>query len=339
MHISIKPVSKKDWNVFLNTHQPHTFLQSWNWGEFNKSIGYKIFRLGIYENNKLNGVSLAIKINARRGSFLFVPHGPIQEAIGDAHELIHLFKFLRSLAIHEKCDFLRISPINLLEGGTEEILKDFGFRRAPTHMHSELNWILNIAKPENELLKDMRKTTRYSIGKAEKDGVEILKSDKTSDVKLFNLIYKSTVSRQHFTPFSLKYLESEFKAFAKDKKAMLFLAKYEGEIISAAMIIFENGGAFYHHGASTLKYSKVPASYLLQWEVIKEAKRRRCNSYNFWGISPENHPNHPWAGLTLFKKGFGGYAEEYIPAMDLKLKNRYWLTYMIEKVRKIKRGL
>ncbi|GAI33015.1 unnamed protein product, partial [marine sediment metagenome] len=28
-----------------------------------------------------------------------------------------------------------------------------------------------------------------------------------------------------------------------------------------------------------------PASYLLQWEAIKEAKNRGCKLYNFWGIA------------------------------------------------------
>lgn len=29
-----------------------TFLQSWNWGEFNKMMRDKIWRLGIYESSK-----------------------------------------------------------------------------------------------------------------------------------------------------------------------------------------------------------------------------------------------------------------------------------------------
>lgn len=354
--IHIKPVPKADWNAFLAKRNPRTFLQSWNWGTFNqqlnKSLGYKIFRLGIYDGGKLKGIALTIKITAKRGSFLFIPHGPILDdeletkdehkltlEESNIHELIHLFQFLNSLAKHEKCSFIRVSPLSLLTPRGEEIFKDLGFKRAPTHMHSELNWILDITPSEDNLLREMRKTTRYSINKAEKDGVVIETSDKLEDVKLFNSIYKSTVDRQNFTPFSLKYLEKEFETFRKTDSALLFFAKYNDEIISTAIIIFENGGAFYHQGASLLKYPKIPASYLLQWEIIKEAKRRGCTFYNFWGIAPEGKKKHPWAGLSLFKKGFGGYAEEYIPAMDLRLNSKYWLTYWIEKVRKAHRGL
>ena len=345
--VAIKPVSKKDWDVFLAKKKPRTFLQSWNWGIFNqqlnKSLGDKVFRLGIYETNDnksvLKGVALTIKVKAKRGSFLFIPDGPLLENDEDVHGLVHLFQFLKKLALHEKCSFIRISPPNLKTSAHEQIFKDLGFSRAPTHMHSELNWILDITPSDDQLLRNMRKTTRYSINKAEKDGVIIEKSTRLKDVKLFNSIYKATVDRQDFTPFSLKYLEKEFETFSKTGNALIFFARYNGEIVSTAIIIFENDGAFYHQGASILKYPKVPASYLLQWEVIKEAKRRGCTFYNFWGIAPENRPRHPWAGPSLFKKGFGGYAEEYIPAMDLKLNKKYWFTYIIEKVRRAYRGL
>jgi len=140
-------------------------------------------------------------------------------------------------------------------------------------------------------------------------------------------------------PFSENYLKNEFNTFNQDDEVMIFLGRYKEETISAALIIFWSNMAFYHHGASSFKYSKIPASYLLQWEAIKEAKKRGCNIYNFWGIAPDENPNHPWRGLTLFKMGFGGYKKEYVKTQDFPLSNKYWLTYAIEKIRKSKRGL
>ena len=83
-------------------------MDSWNWGEFQKMTGNKIWRLGIVEEDKssssptealaevkkrtkfsspftaarvyndgeLSSVALVIKTIAKRGTFLFVPHGP-----------------------------------------------------------------------------------------------------------------------------------------------------------------------------------------------------------------------------------------------------------------------
>ena len=44
-------------------------------------------------------------------------------------------------------------------------------------MHPEITWELDIRKPEENLLKEMRKTTRYLIRQAEKNpDIKIIKS-------------------------------------------------------------------------------------------------------------------------------------------------------------------
>ena len=68
---------KKQREDFMSTCKETSCLHSWNWGEFNKITGEKIWRLGVFDNDKLEAAALVIKVKARRGSFLFVPHGPI----------------------------------------------------------------------------------------------------------------------------------------------------------------------------------------------------------------------------------------------------------------------
>jgi len=337
----IREVEDKNlWENFVARQVENTFLHSWNWGEFNKAQGSKIWRLGIFNDGSLWGAVLVIKVKARRGTFLFVPQGPIwsEKFQLSVMNLQLIIAYLKDLASEEGCDFLRISPAVENAGEHEKIFSGLGFRRAPIHMHAELMWILDITPKEEKLLKNMRKTTRYSIHKAERDGVKIMKSSSSDDVLRFNKIYKETAERHNFTPYSLDYLQKEFERFVKDNQAMIFLAEYKGEIVATAMIVFYGNSAFYHHGASSIKHSQVPAAYLLQWEAIKEAKNRGCKLYNFWGISDESG-NHPWAGLTLFKKGFGGFSKEYLPAQDLPLRPQYWLSFIVEKIRKAKRHL
>lgn len=329
---------KKEWDNFLFSQETATFLESWNWGEFNQSIGSKIWRLGIYhKNSQLIGVALIIKVTAKRGTFLFCPHGPI--LADETRGLKSLVSYLNLLAKKENCSFIRFSPILARTPENEKLFKDLGFRPAPMHMHAEIGWILDIAPSEEKLLQDMRRTTRYLIHRAQKDGVEVLKSRQQEDAEVFIKLYEETAQRRSFVAFSEDYLEKELKAFKNDNQALIFLAKYRGEFVCGALIVFCDQSAFYHQGASSLKYPKVPAPYLLQWEIIKEAKKRGLRYYNFWGVSPENKPHHPWAGTSLFKKGFGGFSQEYVPAQDLILKPVYWFNYIVEKVRKVRRKL
>ncbi|MBI4160179.1 peptidoglycan bridge formation glycyltransferase FemA/FemB family protein [Candidatus Wolfebacteria bacterium] len=341
---------KKIWEEFVAARKPHTFLQSWNWGEFNAAMGEKIWRLGIYEQSangespigNLVGAALIVKVAARRGTFLFVPHGPVfieHGTWGMGHGLKTFVDYLKELAHQEQCRFIRISPILVKNKRSENSFKELGFRQAPIHMHAELLWMLDIAPGEEKLLKDMRKTTRYLIKKAQADGVTVIATNDPRHILIFNNLYESTAERQHFKAFSRDYLEKEFGAFAPENQIQVFLAEYHGEFIAGAMVVFYGNAAFYHQGASLNTFKKIPAPYLLQWEIIREAKRRGMEIYNFWGIAPDDKPAHPWAGLSLFKKGFGGSAEELLPAQDLVLSKRYWFTYGIERLRKIKRGL
>jgi len=326
-------------------------LDSWNWGEFQKKEGNKIWRLGIYDGGELAGVALVVKVKARRGTFLFVPHGPNiinpkSPPCGRSPEgrqtLNILLIKLKNIAKKEKASFIRIASICLKDEENIKVFRGLGFRKAPIHIHPELTWELDIKLSEEEILSGMRKTTRYLIRQAQKNPeIELVKSKKVEDLEKFQEIYSETAKRHKFVPFSLDYLKNQFSSFSPDNQILILLGKYQGEIISSAIIIYWQGIGFYHHGASLSKYNsnKVPVSYLLQWEAIKEAKKRGCKKYNFWGIAPAELKKHPWYGLTLFKMGFGGYKKEYLKTQDLPLSWKYWLTYVFEKLRKTKRGL
>lgn len=345
MHnISIKPITeRKDWDVFLDTAKPHTFLHSWNWGELNKKREDTVWRFGMFDGDALSGVALVIKVNARRGSFLFCPHGPLAQLSASGSQLsaiVHALRdFLIQLAKKELVSFIRIC--SLLENSEEnkKLFRELGFRAAPIHMHPERAWMLDISKSEDEILRGMRKQTRHCIRNAQNVGIEIRASKDPRDLELFYALHRDTVQHHGFIPFSKEYIQDEFSVFEKNDNALIFLGMYKNEPISGAVILFSHGSAFYHHGASSRLYQKIPASHLLQWEIIKEAKRRECALYNFWGIAPEGAKNHPWAGLTLFKKGFGGLSEEYLPAQDFIINKRYWISCIIEKARKWRRGL
>lgn len=341
MKYQIKEITDKNtWDSFVSKSEQKTFLHSWNWGEFNRVMGGRIFRLGVYDNSDLVGLALIIKVEARRGSFLFCPHGPILDW-GKKETLEALATHLKMLAEQEKVHFIRISPLALDTPENKKLFSNLGFRDAPIHMHPEVTWTLDVTPSLDDILSGMRKGTRYDVRKAEKEGVEIIKSKEPKDIKEYFDLQKETVERHKFIPFSLDFLTKQFETFARDDEIVLFLAKYKKEIIAAAIIVYYADSGFYHHGASTLKYPKIQAPYLLQWEAIKEAKNRELLFYNFWGIAPdEDDKGHPWHGLTTFKKGFGGFRTDYLHAQDLVLKKgHYLINYLVESIRRRKRHL
>ncbi len=331
--------NKKEWEDFLLLCEEKTFCHSWNWGEFNSLMGDKIWRFGVFSGD-LIAVFQVIKIKARRGNFLFISHGPVFLNSPSKEIMEKVLICLKELGKKENVVFLRIGSLMLKNEENNNLFEELGFIDAPMHMHPEITWELDLTVSEEELLKNMRKTTRYLIRQAEKDKeIEITKSINEEDLKNFEMIYEETAKRHSFVPFSENYLTNELKAFSSDDQVLIFSGKYKGEVLSSAIIVFHSNQAFYHQGASLS--SKIPVSYLLQWEVIKEAKKRGCEKYNFWGIVPDTkeNENHPWKGLSLFKKGFGGYEKDYIRTKDYPLGLRYWLVYVFEQLRKKKRNL
>lgn len=332
---------KEQWERFMAEVKPSTFLHSWNWGEFQVAMGNRICRLAVSDGPNLVALALFFKTVARRGVFWICPHGPIFKTGVEVKPILSLLLnfFRQEIIKNERCDFIRICSLLPFSQENQKIFQELGFRPSAIHTYSELAWISDITPEKEKLLQGMRKSTRYSIKKAPQDGVEIEKSADIVDLEKFWRIYEHTSQRQGFTPFSREYLNKEFAVFQKDNQCLLFFGRHKAEIISGAFVIFYNNSAFYHHGASLSDCSKIPAAHLVQWQAIEEAKKRGCSLYNFWGISPENEKNHPWFGLSFFKKGFGGFSEHYVHSQDLPLSPRYWLNFAIEKWRKKKRGM
>jgi|GEM_PF-66302 len=345
----IKPYGDKEiqdkrvWEIFLSGVKDKTFLQSWYWGDFNKLMGNRIWRFGVYDQDELIGTALVSKISAKRGTFLLIQHGPNVKDKKISFQILEaLLPELKKLGKIEGASFIRLNPLweNSLEN--QDIFKKLGFKKAQMHANAyEATWKLDISLPEEDLLSNMRKTTRYLIRSAAKNpDIEISKSNNPEDVQIYDKLNKEVARHQKFVPFSLDFVKKEFGVFSEESGALLFFGKYKGEVVASALVVFWSGIAFYHQAALSPKYHKIPVAYLLQWEAIKEAKARKCKIYDFWGfVDPKENPNHPWAGPTLFKMGFSGQGYQYIKTQDLPLSWKYWLIFIFEKLRKIKRSL
>lgn len=325
------------WNELLSLQPSTSFLQSWEWGDFQQTLSHTPIRFAIYENEKPLLYAQALHMRTKRGNFIFIPHGPvIFPEVNQAEILRYFYTELKKIAKKHSCHFIRISPPLLDVPENRSLYWGLGFHDAPIYLHAETMWELDITTPEDQLLAMMRKTTRYNIRKAEKEGAVIEINNTLAGLDIFYQLYEQTVNREQFSPYSKNYVQHEWEAFDRTGNAVILLGKEkEAGYTAAALMICTKQGMFYHQGASL--HSKIPTSYLLQWEAMKEAKKRGCSVYNFWGIYRPGRTPEAWQGLTLFKQGFGGKQIDYIPTQDLVLSPFYRLTYLYEKILFLKR--
>ncbi len=177
-----------------------TFLQSWNWGEFQDDQGNKIWRIGIYDEWTISWrIALVIKITARRGTFLLVQHLLKTEK----ENLKILLEKLKEIGEEEGASFIRIGSNLVKNEENEKIFKDLGFRKSPMHANAySATWKLDLTPSEEELLMKMRKTTRYLIRQAEKNqDITIEKSEKLSDIEIYQKLNKEVGEKTEICSF------------------------------------------------------------------------------------------------------------------------------------------
>ena len=342
MYSSIKLIKdKKTWEQFVKKHPDANFLQSYNWGLFQKKLNKNFFALGIFVKNTQVGAALVIKENAKRGNYFTIAGGPLLDwQSSRASQLFeNLINYLKELAEKENCCFIRVRPQAVEGDGIKSIFTQAGLKPAPMHLTADLTLRLDLTLSNEQLLGQMRKNTRYEIRKGLREGIttKIILDPDFMDQFYNHQLYLA--KKHNFIPFGYEFLLCQFEAFAQDNQVAFVNSYHHKELLASAFVIFYQKEAVYHYGVSTERNEKMPGSYVAQWAVIQEAKKRGCKIYNLWGVSPKDKPNHRFAGVSLFKRGFGGTEIQHLPAHDLAVSPLYAFTKVFEFIRKKNRGL
>ena len=350
--VQFKEDQKEIWNKFIAFNNAESFLQSWQWGQFNCALGKKIWRLAIIDDSLFKGkvsssnlvaVALIIKYNLPFGkSYLYCPRGPVVDESGTFDML---FNEIKKIAKEEKSFFLKIDPpIELSQ-------KCFSnFRRSFSEVQPKDTLILDLEKSEEDLSREMKQKTRYNVRLAKKKGVEVKdyklgitdQGEFRKKLDFFWDLTEETSKRDKFISHNKEYYQKMLESLNDEDRSLdnkqnlyarLYLAEYEKKIIAANIVLYFGDLAVYLHGSSSSKYRNLMAPYLLQWKQVQDAKTQGYKKYDFWGITIGGE-NKNWQGITRFKKGFGGKEKSYIGSYDLVFDNiKYWVYKFIRFVK------
>ena len=333
----VTDISREEYESFLAIHPEVNFLQSWQWGETHETLGDAVLRSCLRQNGQIVAVWTGIVKNARRGRYLEVPGGPVMDWSDDklAAEVI---KHLKTEAKAQKCVFVRLRP-QVIDSETErQRFASLGLRRASFHLHAEHTNILDVQTDEEALLANMRRQTRYEVRRVAKRGVEIHHQTPTkADIDEFYDLQQETAHRHNFVQSPREFFYALVEKFGED--VQLYRATKDGKTLNLALVIHAGEEADYYEAASSLDARKEPGAYGIVWQAIQVAKSRGQIRFNFWGIAYTNDPHHRYAGVTTFKRGFGGEDVAYIPAHDIVIRPTYLKTWLIETIRKKRRKL
>lgn len=306
-----------EWDKFV-TENNGDFLQSWNWGDLQKSEGSAVRRFSVYRNKNHISSFQAYEHKTRLGAYIYIPHGPVftVEQRLSAEEQTEFADFLRK--IFPDCIFILCEPLN------DSDLSNFPVFN---NLQPQKTLILDLTKPIEEIRKRIVYSRRQGMNFSEKNGVQISNSDSPEYFDIFTSLIKKTGTRQGFGIFDAGHYRNILKFMPSE----VFVAKQENNNLAAAQVIFWENTATYLHAGSDDLNKKLRAPDLLIWKIIEESKNRGFQRFDFWGVDEKL-----WPGVTSFKKSFGGEEIQYGKARIIINNRLKFLIYnLYKKLRKV----
>lgn len=308
------------------------FHQSFGWASFKQLEGWRIYKVGIFsDNDQLVGGAIVHEFTFMNGTgFLNIPEGPILN-YEDGAVLSEQWRTLKGAlaGLATKKPEMKITHVRI-EPRSEDIPQWFfdGSHKAPLNLQPRFTRVLSLSESEEAILKQMKQKGRYNIGLAEKKGVNVRQAGR-EDLGVFYSLYQETFGRHEFEGKALSFFDHLFETFADHLS--LFIAEVGGEPLAAALIVNFGDRATYLYGGSTDKLRGTMGPYALHWEIMKEAKKKGIRTYDLWGVSgPEDGEGHEWAGLTKFKKQFGGEELGFVGAYDFVIQEDLYEAFLKE---------
>lgn len=298
-------------------------LQSWEWGEFRQKTGLKVIRLGTFAEKELTaGYQLTVHPLSVGGyNLIYFPKGPMPD--------LTMLKALKKFGLQEKALFAKLEPNILSNPDVKNFLLANGCQEG-SPMFTRYTFQLDLAKPEDQLLAEMKPKTRYNIRLAQRHGVAVAEDNSPAAFAVYLKFLTETTQRQHFYAHTLDYHRKMWETMRPAGIAHLFVAKYQDQILATYIFFVFDQVLYYPYGASTREHQDVMPAYALFWEAIKFGKKMGCKMFDMWGaLGPDPDPKDPWYGFHRFKEGFGGKLVECVGTYDLVINQPLYSLFKI----------
>jgi peptidoglycan pentaglycine glycine transferase (the first glycine) len=320
----VRDVTRTGWDDLLERSPGggHV-LQSYEWGEFKKRLGWRPIRLVLERDGEVAGVGQFLSYGTGPfvpGALWYCTKGPWLP--WDDEEAVRaFFRGVREVAGREGAHTVKIEPeVPEQRRDAKALLKGIGFRKARYDLNQKTTLVVDLSTSEEELLGRMKGKTRYNVRLADRKGVEVVEPEFEEAWEAFYGFMKYTADRAGY-PIrrSQEYLHDNMRDMHAAGRGNLFFAMYEGMPLAGIYVYTFGSKCWYIHGGSSNEKRNLMPNYLLQWEAMRWARQRGLTYYDMVGVPrPENlnEDDSMW-GVYRFKVGFGGKITDFLGCLDL----------------------
>ena len=195
-----------------------------------------------------------------------------------------------------------------------------GARRVKSRQY-EHTLVLRIDVDEQTLRKGLNSGHRSRINTAEKRGLRVVRSNDPARMPDFVRLLRQVEQRNDFFSYEDPYFDAIAEELLPSGEASLYFAN-AGDVDAAAALVFDFGPTrYYAFGATASESRKLMPAPPLVWQAILDARREGRRRFDFWGAAPPGAArDHPWSGITDFKKGFGGEHQTFAGTWELTVR-------------------
>lgn len=296
-------------------------LQLYGWGELKSAHNWSAVRLIIADDTATIGVAQVLrrKLPGPFRSLYYIPRGPVALDGRESDVYEALSGYAKQ---HLKGTVLTVEPDSEKGPDTK------GWRHSHNTILIPRTLILDITKPEDELLSAMTKKTRQYIRKSGREGVTIRQVSSRDDIARCLEIYHQTAARAHFALHGDQYY---YDVHDKLGEASVVFMAYEGDTpVSFVWLAISSSTAFELYGGMNDRGQELRANYALKWHAITKCKQWGMSRYDMNGLLND--------GVSTFKQGFASHETMLAGTYDYPLSPLYgvWTT-VLPKVRAVLR--
>ena len=309
-------VMVEKYNNFVRTSPYGHATQDMNWAKVKNN--WESDYVYLEDNGEITAALSILSVKNSNGkSFSYASRGPVSDFY-DIETTKKLIEEAKPICEKHNSFLLRIDPAIKIDNGlVEKYRKEgFTFRSDESDIHSfsqpRFDMILTLKdKSADDVLKEFRQNTRYSVRQSIKKGVVTRFSRDAADLDLFYEMTKIMAERQNITYRPKEYFERLLEAFPEIR---IYISEFEGTPLSTAIAFPYNKEMWYIYGASNGEMRNLSPSYNTMWTMISDAIEIGLETYNFGGIFELNEND----GLYVFKDGFckKDGPTEYIGELD-----------------------
>lgn len=245
--------------------------------------------------------------------YLYLPFGP---SLRGGEFLEAAMASARARARRLGCAFVRFEP-GAVDAATVERT---GAQRVRSRQY-EHTLVLSLDVEPDTLRRGLNSGHRSRINTASRRGLHVERSSDPGRMADFVRLLRATEQRAGFFSYEDPYFAAIAAELLPSGDATLYFAM-AGERCAAAALVFDFGPTrYYAFGATDSDSRRLMPAPPLVWQTILDAHAAGQRCFDFWGAAPPDAgPDHPWSGITDFKRGFGAAPRAFAGTWELTVR-------------------